>query len=87
MRERDIEEYLCARVRAMGGEVRKVRWVGRNSAPDRRVMLPGRCCWVELKAPGKVPTRAQLREHARMRAAGERVEVVDSLAQVYKVLV
>lgn len=82
MRERDIEEYLCDRVSAMGGEVRKVKWLGRNSAPDRRVMLPGRCFWAELKATGEEPTGAQLREHVRMRAAGERVEVIDSLASV-----
>ena len=40
MRERDIEDYLVKRVKAMGGEVRKVQWIGRNSAPDRLVMLP-----------------------------------------------
>lgn len=71
----------------MGGEVRKVRWVGRRGAPDRLVMLPARACiWVELKAPGKEPDPHQLREHARMRAMGQRVEVIDSLAGVEEVL-
>lgn len=86
MRERDIEDYLCRRVRAMGGEVRKVKWLGRNGAPDRRVMLPGRPFWAELKATGKEPTKAQAREHGRMRAAGERVEVIDSLKRIDEVL-
>ena len=40
MRERDIEAHLVKRVRALGGEVRKVKWIGRNGAPDRLVMLP-----------------------------------------------
>lgn len=40
MRERDIEEYLVQRVKAMGGEVRKVKWIGRIGAPDRLLMLP-----------------------------------------------
>lgn len=40
MRESDIEDYLVKRVKAMGGEVRKVQWIGRNGAPDRFVMLP-----------------------------------------------
>jgi hypothetical protein len=40
MRERDIEDYLVKRVNAMGGEVRKVKWIGRRGAPDRLVMLP-----------------------------------------------
>lgn len=40
LRERDIEQYLVDRVKAMGGEVRKVSWIGRRGAPDRLVMLP-----------------------------------------------
>ena len=39
-RESDIEKYLCDRVKDLGGEVRKVKWIGRNGAPDRLVMLP-----------------------------------------------
>jgi hypothetical protein len=67
----------------MGGEVRKVQWIGRRGAPDRFVMLPtGACHWVELKAPGKVAEPHQLREHVRMAAMGQRVEVIDSLAGV-----
>lgn len=40
MIERDVEAYLVARAKALGGEVRKVQWVGRRGAPDRLVMLP-----------------------------------------------
>ena len=40
MRESEIEDYLCRRVRAMGGDVRKVRFLDVNGAPDRLVMLP-----------------------------------------------
>ena len=46
LRERDIEGYLVKRVAAMGGEVRKVKWVGRRGAPDRLVMLPKRA-WTD----------------------------------------
>lgn len=71
MRERDIEKYLVTRVAAIGGEVRKVKWIGRRGAPDRLVMLPecydpfdgsgsSRCpaktVWVELKRPGGLAT-------------------------------
>jgi hypothetical protein len=45
--------------------------------------------WVELKAPGGIATfpkdareRAQQREHERMRACGQRVELVDSFEGV-----
>lgn len=40
MRESDIEKYLVKRVKALGGEVRKVKWIGRRGAPDRLAMLP-----------------------------------------------
>lgn len=40
MRESEIEDYLVKRVIALGGEVRKVKWIGRRGAPDRLVMLP-----------------------------------------------
>jgi len=89
MRESDIEKYLVKRVKEMGGEVRKVKWIGRNGAPDRLVMLPYLCrpgdpmtLWVELKATGKVPEPHQLREHKRMRAMGQTVAVIDSLEGV-----
>lgn len=101
VRERDIERHLVKRVKELGGECRKVQWVGRNGAPDRLVMLPMHLAtgsvlaknrgysltiWVELKAPGKLPTALQLREHERMRAMGQRVEVIDSIEGVEALL-
>lgn len=80
MRERDIEAYLVKRVKAMGGEVRKVKWIGRAKAPDRVVMLPSpkrkcawcvppeRTIWVEVKHPDKVhlfPSNAHERAQHR----------------------
>lgn len=47
MRERDIEKYLSRRVKELGGECRKVQWIGRRGAPDRLVMLPARG-WVDI---------------------------------------
>lgn len=90
MRESAIESYLVARVKALGGEVRKVQWIGRKGAPDRLVMLPSllldRTIWIELKAPGEKAKPHQAREHARMRAMGQRVEVIDSFEGVDEVL-
>lgn len=102
IRERDIEKHLVQRVKELGGEVRKVKWIGRRGAPDRLVMLPARCVtercgccsytedsqtiWVELKAPGKEPEPHQLREHKRMLAMGQRVVVIDSIKDVDKLL-
>ena len=87
MIEFDIESYLVAQVKLLGGEVRKVRWIGRRGAPDRFVMLPDRqAFWVELKAPRQKAKPHQSREHARMRAMGEIVHVIDSIAGVDGVL-
>ena len=79
MRESQIEKYLVQRVKALGGEVRKVQWVGRAGAPDRLVMLPrwlgkgqlnhiGETIWVELKNPETIktfPANAHERAQAR----------------------
>jgi hypothetical protein len=86
VRESQIEKYLVKRVKELGGEVRKVSWIGRRGAPDRLVMFP--CghfrapIWVELKATGKTAEPHQVREHARMRKMGQRVVVIDSIEMV-----
>ncbi|CAB4122651.1 VRR-NUC domain containing protein [uncultured Caudovirales phage] len=87
MRESEIEKYLVKRVKELGGQIRKVQWIGRNGAPDRRVMLPNRFpVWVELKATGKKAEPHQVREHTRMRGLGELVEVIDSIEAVDELL-
>ena len=96
MRESEIEQYLVTKVREKGGEVRKVKWIGRNGAPDRLVMLKGihnHAVWVELKAEGLAGLfphtpheRQQHREHERMRAMGQRVVVLDSYTGIDELL-
>ena len=61
-------------------------WPARTAAPasiDCAWCRPtGRVLWVELKAPGQKPTAAQSREHARLRAVGQDVRVLDSVDAV-----
>lgn len=96
MRESDIESHLVKRVRELGGECRKVQWIGRHGAPDRLVMLPrnpppefrpAQTVWVELKAPGEKVKPHQQREHDRMRFMGQHVVVIDSIEGVEALLV
>ena len=88
MRERDIEAQLVRRIKALGGEIRKLRWIGRRGAPDRVVMLPGgRLMWIELKRPGGAAEAHQAREHARMLLMGQRVLVLDTIEKIDGVLV
>ena len=82
MLERQIEAALIKRVKELGGEVRKVQWIGRASAPDRLVMLPltwsaarvdflnegQTTTWVEVKNPDTIKTfPADARERAQHR--------------------
>lgn len=94
-RERDVRKYLKARLKVLGGELRKVRWIGRNGAPDELVGLPGEgragrkepvSFWVELKRPGEKPERHQQREIDWLRAHGQTVYVIDSREAVDAVL-
>jgi hypothetical protein len=94
VRESQVEAHLRKRVEALGGLCYKFVSPGRRHVPDRIVLLPttglalrrgeplGRTIFVELKAPGKKPTPGQLREHARLRELGFRVEVLDSIEAV-----
>jgi len=102
VREGQVRAHLVKRVKEVGGEIRKVQWVGRKSAPDELVMLPaispyhgddGKSVFVELKATGLAATcpndaheRAQHREHERMRKFGLRVVVIDSIEGVEELL-
>lgn len=80
MRERDIEAALVARVKDLGGVAEKFTSPNRRAVPDRLVLLPGgRIVFVEVKAPGAKPTLLQMRDHARRRALGFDVRVIDSM--------
>jgi len=89
--ERKIENYLVKRVRETGGFTRKLKWIGRNGAPDRMVWwkpsisdpLRVLIYFVELKAPGKKPTKQQAIEHQKMWDSGiYLVRVLDSEAAI-----
>jgi hypothetical protein len=94
VRESAVEKCLVDRVKALGGECRKVQWIGRVGAPDRLVMLPPghamgtlqnlptRTVWCEMKRPKKDAEEHQAREHKRMREMGQQVLVIDSKALV-----
>lgn len=79
--EGDIERALVKRVeKELGGICEKFTSPGRRSVPDRIISLPGgHIIFVELKAPGKTPSRLQQRDHERRRAMGFDVRVIDNL--------
>lgn len=79
--ERDIEAHLVRRVEAIGGEIRKVKWIERKGAPDRLVMYKG-AEFVELKKPGEDLEPHQHREHVRMKKHGVKVRMLDTFQAV-----
>jgi hypothetical protein len=52
--------------------------------PDLTVVLPGEVIFVEVKQPGKKPTKIQEWWHKRLRTLGATVLVVDSEEQFIK---
>lgn len=83
IKERDVLAYLKKRVKALGGEVRRVKWIGRNFAPDVRVWIPGELAfWVETKRRKGRLAIMQEREHRKMEGYGERVEVWYTIEQL-----
>lgn len=92
MNERDVEQYLVNRCRTRGWGCYKFTSPGRRSVPDRIVIVPPaghphtQVFFVELKAPGGVPTVSQRREHDRLRALGCEVFVLDAYEEVDKFL-
>lgn len=78
MLERDIEAYLVKRCKEIGALADKFTSPQRRSVPDRLITFSGRVLFVELKATGKKPTEAQVRDHGRRRAAGAEVVWLDS---------
>lgn len=94
MKESRVEAYLKERAEAHGALVRKLAYLGRKGASDRMVVwghanydrlamtTSARIDFVELKAPGKKPDHHQEREHARLRALGCNVFVLDSIEAV-----
>ncbi len=84
-REKEVEAYLRKVVLRHEGLPYKFTSPGRRSVPDRVPVIPcfDPCVqFVEVKAEGKEPTDAQLREHERIRKAGGIVHVVDSNEQI-----
>ena len=78
MREKAIEDGLTKAVRAKGGLCEK--WIsGTAGWPDRILLMPdGKIGFVEVKAPGRVPRKLQLRRHKKLRNLGFKVYVLDS---------
>ncbi len=81
MREREVEAWFKRQVELTGGITRKAKWIARAGCPDRWCGWPTtkRSGWVELKGDGGVLSRHQINEIERLRACGQRVDVLTTI--------
>lgn len=83
--EAKVEAYLVKRVRETKGRVRKLKWIGRNGAPDRLVWWPGMpplMFFVELKSKNGKVSPLQGREHAKLEKDGFEVLVLHTKERI-----
>lgn len=81
-KERDIESYFVGQWEAIGGETRKMRWIGRRDAPDRFAAILGWNGLIEFKRPKKKPRATQQNEIDKLVAIGVNIEVLDTFDKV-----
>ena len=83
MRERSIEAEFVKAVRQAGGAAYKLNSMTANGLPDRMVLFfPGKCCFVELKAPGKQMRPLQIKRRGQLMEMGFPVICIDRLDQI-----
>lgn len=79
MLEKKIESAVRQYALTLGFLVYKFTSPARAAVPDRLFIYQGKHFFIEFKATGKKPTPAQEREHAKLRAGGATVFVVDDI--------
>ena len=47
-----LSDRLKRRIKAAGGQYRKIEWSAHHGAPDLLIMIGGRHFFIEMKAPG-----------------------------------
>lgn len=86
--ESTIEEYLRKEVKSVGGACYKFKSPGYRNVPDRIVLWPAArysypvTQFVECKDKGRRARPGQQREHARLKALGYDVFLIDTKAKV-----
>lgn len=82
MRESKVEKALAEAVKACGGLCWKFTSPNLRGVPDRIVVTAwGKVLFVELKAPGKKPSPAQIERRKELEAVGAYWFLIDSVAE------
>ena len=66
-KEKELETKLIKAVKKIGGLPLKFVSPGFDGVPDRLILIAfGKVGFVEVKAPGEVPRKLQLKRHAKL---------------------
>lgn len=85
--EKVIERKLVEAVKEKGGMCIKLLSDYITGLPDRLCLFPGqKAIFVELKTTGEKPRKIQIFIHNRLKALGFRVEVIDTLEGITKLI-
>ena len=77
--EKEIEKYLCKRMKEIGLPCIKYSNANETGYPDRLIVLPASLCvWVELKSKGRKPTKVQQIRIAELEKLKHAVWVIDN---------
>lgn len=79
MRESTVEKNIVAYAKSLGWWQSKFGAPGDRGNPDRIFLRNSECFFIEFKAPGKKPTKLQLKRHGELQAQGFQVIVVDNI--------
>lgn len=83
--EKHIEAKCRKFAKARGHVFWKLVVQGYPGVPDRLMLSPGRVTFIEFKAPGKKPTPLQAAWHAKLRALGFTVHVIDNVSDFERI--
>ncbi len=87
MTEKQIEQKLAKRVKALGGIALKLNPLGMDGIPDRLILLPkGIAFFVETKAPGKKPRALRVNRMKQLERLGFACFVLDDDKQLDEVI-
>lgn len=85
--EKVIERKLVESIKAQGGLCIKLLCDQFMGLPDRMCLLPGhKIVFVEVKTTGQKPRKIQVYVHNQLKALGFRVEVIDSIEGVNRLI-
>ena len=81
MRESIIEKKVSDYAISKGWLVYKFSSPNTRAVPDKIFMRKGVVFFIEFKAPGKLPTKLQLKNHQRISDHGVSVFVIDDIGK------